>query len=367
MTDNTDIVNLALQKIGTRTTVTSAELAAQSSNEAIQANLVLLRTRDELLRKAPWNCGKNFVNLTLITAAPGTPENATQGAATWQKGIPAPPWAYEYQYPVNCLKPLFVVPQFTTGFASGVPITTAVTGIAPTYWNGPPARFQVGIDQFVPMTAAVVAAGGAGYVVGDGITLAGTPAGSNPIGAPAKLIVATIGGGGAVATVTVVPQTPTETGETIFGGSYFQRQTSPIAQGSTTGVGTGATFTCTFAAVGVTGDQRVIYTNQEQAILAYVKQVTDPNVMDQLFVDAWCELLGARMAMALTGDKALANARLGAVNQAISDARTADGNEGLTINNVTPDWIRIRGIEYTQDLGWSPNYGVDWGALFPLY
>ena len=41
MTDNVDIVNRALQVIGTRTTVTAAELANQTSNEAIQANLIL--------------------------------------------------------------------------------------------------------------------------------------------------------------------------------------------------------------------------------------------------------------------------------------------------------------------------------------
>src|SRR5258708_23502150 len=39
MTTKTDIVNLALQAFGSRTTVTDAELLANGSNEAIQANL----------------------------------------------------------------------------------------------------------------------------------------------------------------------------------------------------------------------------------------------------------------------------------------------------------------------------------------
>ena len=41
MTTNTDIVNRALQTIGTRTDVTDGELAGNTTNEAKQANLIL--------------------------------------------------------------------------------------------------------------------------------------------------------------------------------------------------------------------------------------------------------------------------------------------------------------------------------------
>src|SRR5262245_12550586 len=196
MTTLVSITNEALQKMGTQTTVSSM---SENSNEAIQANLVISDLRDRLLRMAPWNCAAFCANLTYITSTPGPPANATAGPETWEPGQPRPPWAYEYQYPVDCLRPMWVVPQFTTGFAAGVPITTAVTGGVPTYWNGPAVRFVVGVDQFFGVTAAAVAAGGTGHAVGDVITLAGTPAGSAPIGAPVKLTVATIGGGGAVA------------------------------------------------------------------------------------------------------------------------------------------------------------------------
>ena len=50
MTTNTDIVNRALQVLGTRTTVSDSELATNGSNEAIQANLILTKYRDKLLR-----------------------------------------------------------------------------------------------------------------------------------------------------------------------------------------------------------------------------------------------------------------------------------------------------------------------------
>ena len=360
MTTTADIVNRALQAMGTRTTVTPTELVNNTSNEAIQANLLLTQLRDALIRMAPWNCATNFAPLVFITSLPGTPENTTEGTLAWQKGQPAPPWAYEYQYPVDCIRPLWVYPQFQTGFASGVPITTAVTGGAATSLSGSPVRYKVGLDQFFAATAAAVAAGGSGYAVGDQITLAGTPAGSAPIGAPAILQVATTGGSGSVVSVTPVSSV---VGETLS-GSYFVAPTNPVGQGSTTGVGTGATFNLTLSPK---GDQRVILTNQENAIACYLKQITDPNVMDPLFLEAWETILASRLTLALTGDKPLANMKVQEANNYIMEARKADANENLTINDVTPDWIRIRGIAYPTEFGWSPNMNFDWGPVFSMY
>lgn len=356
MTSMVDVCNLALQVLGTRTTITAAELASNGSNEAIQINLVYNRIRDRLLRMSPWDCAFNTANMVYITSVPGTPENVSPGVSTWAKGQPAPPWAYEYQYPIDCLRACWVTPQTTTGFASGVPITTAVTGGAPSFWRGPPVRFKVTIDQFFPVTAAAVAVGGAGHNVGDIITLAAGPNGSPPIGAPVQLAVVTTGGGGSVATVSVVNQIAGEA--TALGGSYFAVQANPVAQGSTTGVGSGATFNLTF---GPQGDQRVILTNQEFAILNYVKQVTDENVWDPTFLEAFWKILGAQVCMALTGDKQLANLAIAEANQLIGQARKDDANEGMTVNDVTPDWIRTRGIWMTE--GYSGPYNTGWGGM----
>jgi hypothetical protein len=269
MTSVTDIANRSLSSIGTRSQIASL---TEDSNEARSCKLLLEPLRDELLRMAPWNCAMNFTNLSLICSAPGTPENPTAGASTWQKGIPAPPWSYEYAYPSDCLRPIYVVPQFTTGFTSGVPITTAVTGGAPAFWNGPPVRFKVAIDQIGPK----------------GI---------------------------------------------------------PDPQGA---------------------DQRVILTNQEQAILAYIKRVTDPNVWDDQFQQALVAALAGRLVISLTGDKGLAQLKMSEANQYISMARVSDGNEGLTVNDITPDWIRTRGISY-QAWEFSPNIMFDWGPMLSMY
>ena len=269
MTSPTDIANRALSAIGTRSQIANID---EDSNEARSVKLLFDPLRDELLRMAPWSCAFNYTNLSLICSAPGTPENPTTGASTWQKGIPPPPWSYEYAYPSDCLRAVFVVPQFTTGFTSGVPITTAVTGGAPAFWNGPPVRFKVGIDQ--------------------------------------------IGGTG-----------------------------QPDPHGT---------------------DQRVIWTNQEQAILAYIKQVTNPDVWDDQFQQAMVAALASRLVIALTGDKGLAQLKNGEANQFVQYARVGDGNEGLTINDVTPDFIRVRGISY-QAWEFSPNIMFDWGPMLTMY
>lgn len=270
MTADVDIANRALSAIGTRSTIASL---TENSNEARQCNILLQPIRQELLRLAPWNCATNYNNLAVICAAPGTPENPTAGTTVWEKGIPPPPWAYEYAYPADCLRPLWIVPQFATGFSGGVPITTAVTGGAPQFWNGPPVSFKVAIDQ-----------------IKNGV--------------------------------------PDVTG----------------------------------------ADTRVILTNQEQAILCYIKNVTNPDVMDQQFVQAWVAALAGRLAIPLTGDKALANAKITEANGFIQIARAGDGNEGLTVNNVTPDWIRIRGIDFVDGNQWGPyNSGYDYGGFLSAY
>lgn len=355
--DNASLVNLALQSFGDRTTITAAQLAAGSNNQAKQANLKFANTRDALLRLAPWDCGMKTANLTWITSLPGTPENTSAGANLWAPGLPRPPWAYEYQYPVDCLKACWIIPATETGLEGGIPITTAVTGYTSSMWLGAPPRFKVATDSFRPVTAAAVVAGGTGYAVGDEITLEAGASDEAPIGAPAVLRVATLAGS-AVATVTVVAQVPDSS--PAAGGSYFGVQSGTIAQGSTTGSGTGATFTLT---QGAASDQRVILTNQADATLVYVKQVTDPNVWDPMFQEAFINALGGDICLALSGDKALAKLCYARANAKIEEARKADGNEGITINDVTPDWIRGRGIAF--DTMMTGPYGADvWGGFY---
>lgn len=360
MTQLVDICNRALQVPGTRVNVTAAELLANNTNEAQQLNLQIPVTRRQLLRMAPWNFSLKTANLVYVSSIPGTPENTSPATTLWQQGQPAPPWAYEYQYPVDCLRACSLIPATQTGFAGGIPITTAVTGGASSFWRGPPVKFKVTNDTFVPVIAAAVAAGGAGYVVGDIITLAAGLNTSPPIGAPVQLLVSAVTGG-AVTGVSVVNILPG--GDEVVGGSYFQPQTNPVAQGSTSGSGLGATFNLTF---GPAVPQRVILTNQEFATMSYVQDISDPNVMDDAFQDAWAKVLGASVTIPLTGDKKLANLAIGAANSIIEKARVMDGVEALTVNDITPDWLRVRGIDFSEPYA-GPFSGFDWGGMWPTF
>lgn len=381
MTTNLDIGNRALQIMGSRTNMSLSEFNNQTSNEAIQCQLIMFKLRDELNRIAPWDCVTKWASLTYISTVPGNPENPNAGAPLWQPGQPPPPWSYSYQYPVDCLKARKIIPQFTTQ-AGGVPIypSNTVTGAGQTGWTGPALKFKVATDNFFGITAATVSAGGSGYVAGDIITLVqpnytfiqnSAPVGQTPVnqsytvdaGAPAQLLVVTTGVGGSVATVSVVNQIMDAASP--IGGSYYSTQTNPVAQGSTSGVGTGATFNLTFAAQ---SPQRVILCNQTQAILCFNTQITDPNVMDPLFQDAWIHILGARLAPQLNGEMSRANLNIAQANASIMEARKADGNEGITVNDITPDFIRARGFgSGGPNYEYSPNLDFDWGSTYSPY
>jgi hypothetical protein len=235
----------------------------------------------------------------------------------------------------------------------------------------------VSSDQFFPVTAAAVASGGSGYSIGDTITLVqptftftqtffqSTQTYTMSVGAPAILTVTGTGGGGAITSVSVVNQIFDEPTGTVVGGSYFSTQNpNGVAQGSTSGSGTGATFNLTF---GAQGSQRVIICNQEAAILCYNTRVTDPNVMDEFFQDAWVAAIAARLVFQLSGDKGLANQAIGVANRLIAEARIADGNENLTVNDVTPDWMRTRGNFGGPNWEYTPNMSFDWGSFYSPY
>ncbi len=82
MAADAGMVNRALQTFGSRTTVTAAQLAGNSLNEAIQANLIYDALRRRLLRMAPWNCALQTATLNYISSVPGTPENTSPDQAS---------------------------------------------------------------------------------------------------------------------------------------------------------------------------------------------------------------------------------------------------------------------------------------------
>jgi hypothetical protein len=98
---------------------------------------------------------------------------------------------------------------------------------------------------------------------------------------------------------------------------------------------------------------RVILSNQIGATLVYTGMMQYPDAWDPLFEQAMVSVLSARLAMPLIEDKKLARViradNISIAREAINAARVRDGNEGWTVVDHTPDWIRAR----TSGSGWG--------------
>ncbi len=109
-------------------------------------------------------------------------------------------------------------------------------------------------------------------------------------------------------------------------------------------------------------DTRVIATNAVRAITCYTRDVDNPDVWDSMFERGFVWALAGAIAIPLTGKQKLAGGMFEQANSVINEARAQDGNEGLTIADHVPDWIRTRGINYGAQ--WSDIPLTAWGPLF---
>lgn len=86
-----------------------------------------------------------------------------------------------------------------------------------------------------------------------------------------------------------------------------------------------------------------ILTNQTQAQAIYTVNQPNPIIWDSLFQQAMVRSLAAFLVPALTLNMALMGAAVKEANDMIMQARTSDGNEGVTVMDHLPDFIRARG------------------------
>jgi hypothetical protein len=106
----------------------------------------------------------------------------------------------------------------------------------------------------------------------------------------------------------------------------------------------------------------VILAHIDQALLSYTRDITIENLWDPQFQEAMVGALAAKLCWGLTGDKGRANDLMKIANDKILIARAGDGNEGLTVLDHTPDWIRAHGATY--DAPWGGGYLLPFGPLF---
>lgn len=110
--------------------------------------------------------------------------------------------------------------------------------------------------------------------------------------------------------------------------------------------------------VGADNDQsgnkrKVILTNQNNAVLVYTALVTDTGMFDEQFTRAFANYLGYLLSIPLSGDKGLAKMCYQVAKETCNAAEASNGNEGLTIIDSMPDWIRVRG--YASDWAYPPG------------
>jgi hypothetical protein len=104
---------------------------------------------------------------------------------------------------------------------------------------------------------------------------------------------------------------------------------------------------------------KVILCNQASAILVYTSRIKNVALFDGQFVLALANYLGARICMQLTGDKQKMEMAFNLADRITRNAQASNGNEGLTIIDNTPDWVRARG--YLSDWAY-PAGAVFWQA-----
>lgn len=102
---------------------------------------------------------------------------------------------------------------------------------------------------------------------------------------------------------------------------------------------------------------RVILTNQAQTQAVYTVNQPNPDGWDSKFQQAFVSSLAAWLAPALAGNAAMMATNMKLSEGIIADAKRVDGNEGVTIQDIVPESIAVRGVY------WSPGFAS--GTIYP--
>lgn len=106
--------------------------------------------------------------------------------------------------------------------------------------------------------------------------------------------------------------------------------------------------------------RKVLVSNVVEAIGVYTANIIDPDLFDQLFTNALSMALGSKLVMPLTGNVALKADFIKLAQEAITQARVADGNEAIPTSDHVPDWMQARGVPSSGLYGYG---GVDYGSI----
>jgi len=125
----TSLCQRSLAAIGGKSSISSV-FPSDGSVSADACNLLYLPTQEQLSRVAWWDCLAAQQTLSLLGAAPNTPEGGVNGIGI----IPPTPWLYVYARPPDCLKARSIIPTFTNQSLAS-PLTT-INNSAPFALSG---------------------------------------------------------------------------------------------------------------------------------------------------------------------------------------------------------------------------------------
>lgn len=105
---------------------------------------------------------------------------------------------------------------------------------------------------------------------------------------------------------------------------------------------------------------QVVLTNQSQAQAVYTVNQPNPVIWDSQFQAAMVASLAAFLVPALNMNMQLMSGLTSNAERIIVKARISDGNEGVTVMDHSPDWMRARG----SGSGWGPGRGTSLSANY---
>lgn len=112
---------------------------------------------------------------------------------------------------------------------------------------------------------------------------------------------------------------------------------------------------------------QVVLTNLSQAQAVYTVNQPNPIIWDSLFEQAFVSSLAAFLVPALSLNLPLMGAAIKTADNIIMQARVRDGDEGVTVVDHVPDWMRARasgGSLAWNTAGYSPYlYSMSWPAM----
>lgn len=122
MTSKLDIFNLALIKVGSRTTMSSVE---EDGDVGDTLRAAYEQALTSTLQMSWWNFAQRFEYGEVYAVSPLAPTSTTSSAQTWKRTDPPPPWLYAYLKPADCIQVRAIIIQQNGRFVGPLKFRTA--------------------------------------------------------------------------------------------------------------------------------------------------------------------------------------------------------------------------------------------------